>query len=195
MSEARDRWLDEGVRVLADEGFNGIRIDRLAARLGLSKGSFHHHFQGADDFKRELLSRVERLSVDALEQAISNAPASGNARDILGHLTDAVGAPAVGLYRPELDVAVRAWALSDADARATLARIDEARLSALEAVWRPLVGTDAEARTAALVPYLLAVGAAVTSPPVSGAQLKAVFDMILPLVPEATPEQDVAPAP
>lgn len=187
MSEARDRWLDEGVRVLGDEGFTGVRIDRLAARLGLSKGSFHHHFAGADDFKRELLAHVERLSIDALERAISSAPPSSDAREILGRLTDAVDAPAVGLYRPELDVALRAWALCDAEARATLARIDEVRLTALERVWRPEVGSDAEARTAALVPYLLSVGAAVVSPPLSGPQLKAVFELILPLVPERAP--------
>ncbi|AWB86728.1 TetR/AcrR family transcriptional regulator [Mycetocola zhujimingii] len=188
MSEARERWLNEGVRVLMDDGFNGIRIDRLAARLGLSKGSFHHHFAGAVDYKRVLLGRIEQLSLEALEIAVNSAPKTDTARDVLRRLTDAVGTPAAGLYRPEMDAAVRAWALSDADARATLARIDEARLAALEKVWRTYVRTDAEARIAALVPYLLSVGAAVTSPPVSGSELKAVFELILPLVPEVPGE-------
>lgn len=185
MSEARDRWLNEGLRVLAQEGSGGIRIDRIAARLGLSKGSFHHHFDGADGFKRALLAYVEHVSIDALDQAIREVPASGDARAVLGHLTEVVGSGTAGLYRPELDVAVRAWALFDPDAREAQARIDGARLAALERVWRPLVRTDAEARTAALVPYLLSVGAVVVSPPVASRELKAVFEMILPLVPES----------
>ena len=188
MSEARDRWLDEGVRVLAEEGASGVRIDRIAARLGLSKGSFHHHFDGADGFKRALLAYVERLSIEVLDQAIRGVPASADARTVLGHLTDVVGSGDAGLYQPKLDVALRAWALFDSDARGAQSRIDGARVAALERVWRPLVQTDAEARTAALVPYLLSVGAAVVSPPLLASELKAVFGVILPLVPGSAPE-------
>ena len=55
--------------MLAAEGAAGVRIDRIAARLGLSKGSFHHHFAGADGYKRDLLAHYEALSVDAVESA------------------------------------------------------------------------------------------------------------------------------
>ncbi|WP_309103568.1 TetR/AcrR family transcriptional regulator [Microbacterium sp.] len=183
MGEARDRWLNEGVLVLAEEGAVGIRIDRIAARLGLSKGSFHHHFDGAGGYKRALLAHVEQISTAALSEAIAEAEREDDARVILERLTELVGSRDSGLYRPKLDVAVRAWANSDADARAAQARIDAARIGALQRVWRPHVSTDAEARRAALLPYLLAVGASTVTPPVSADELTTLFEMLLPLVP------------
>jgi len=183
MGTARDRWLDEGLRVLASEGAAGVRIDRIAARLGLSKGSFHHHFAGADGYKRDLLAYYETLCVEALASAIASVGESASARAVLGALTSLVGANGPGLYRPELDVAVRAWATSDAEVRAVQRRIDTGRIQALERVWRRAVSDPVEARQSALVPYLLAVGAAVVVPPVGAEDLRGMYEILLPLVP------------
>ncbi|WP_344896026.1 TetR/AcrR family transcriptional regulator [Nonomuraea antimicrobica] len=186
MSTARDRWLDEGLKVLAEEGAAGIRIDRIAARLNLSKGSFHHHFDGAEGYKKALLAHFEHLSIDMFENAISEVGESGGARVILARLTKLVRPGGTGLYRPELEVALRAWATWDADVRAVQTRLDEARLSALQRVWRSAVASDEEARTAALLPYLLAVGATVVFPPVDADQLRDLYEILLPLVPDSS---------
>jgi AcrR family transcriptional regulator len=185
MSTARDRWLNEGLQVLAEEGAAGIRIDRIAARLNLSKGSFHHHFDGAEGYKKALLAHFEHLSIEMFENAISEVGESAGARVILERLTKLVRPGGTGLYRPELDIAVRAWATWDADVRAVQTRLDEARLSALQRVWRSAVATDEEARTAALLPYLLAVGATVVFPPVDADQLRDLYEFLLPLVPDS----------
>lgn len=183
VSEARTRWLNEGLDVLEVDGAAGVRIDRIAARLGLSKGSFHHHFNGADGFKRDLLHHFERLTIETLEDAIREAGDPTDARSILTHLTELVR-PSSGFYRPNLDVAVRAWATWDAEAGSVQARIDAARLAALQRVWRPHVDSDAAARTAALLPYLVGVGATVIVPPVEVQDLQDVYRILLPLVPE-----------
>ncbi|MFC5818668.1 TetR/AcrR family transcriptional regulator [Nonomuraea harbinensis] len=186
MSTARDRWLDEGLKILAEEGAAGIRIDRIAARLNLSKGSFHHHFDGAEGYKKALLAHFERLSVEALNSAISEIGESAGARAILTRLTELVRPGNTGLYRPEIDTALRAWATWDADVRVVQTRLDEARLSALQRVWRSAVASDEEARTAALLPYLLAVGASVVYPPVDADRLRELYEILLPLVPDGT---------
>ena len=183
MGTARERWLDEGLRVLADEGAAGVRIDRIAARLGLSKGSFHHHFAGADGYKHDLLAHYESLSVGALAAAIAGVGEDATARDVLEVLTGLIRPDGPGLYRPELDVAVRAWSTSDPDVRAVQQRIDTTRLAALEQVWQHAVPDPAEARVAALLPYLLAVGAAVVVPPVAADDLRRLYELLLPLVP------------
>lgn len=116
MSRARDRWLTAGVEALAEEGANGVRIDRLAARLRLSKGSFHHHFGGADDFKRVLLDHVEGLLTYALQAVVAAPVPTVGGRETLARLTSLLTDADGGLYRPELEVALRAWALTDPDA-------------------------------------------------------------------------------
>ncbi|MEV4114763.1 TetR/AcrR family transcriptional regulator [Nonomuraea sp. NPDC049695] len=186
MSTARDRWLDEGLKVLAEEGAAGIRIDRIAARLKLSKGSFHHHFDGAEGYKKELLAHFERLSLETLDRAITEAAGPTDARTVLAHLTRLVRPDGTGLYRPELEIALRAWATWDADVRAVQTRLDEARLAALQRVWRPAVTSDDAARTAALLPYLLAVGATVVFPPIDADRLRGLYELLLPLVPDTS---------
>jgi AcrR family transcriptional regulator len=197
MRTTRTRWLDEGLDVLASDGIDGLRIDRLAARLGVTKGSFHHHFDGIVDYRRALLAHYEEQTRAALASAISSRSGSGT-RATLEWLTalvaaggddtsEAVGGAAAGeagaIRRPELDAAVRAWAHGDPEARATQARIDAAAIAALQAAWRPAVESDAAARTAALVPYLVSLGAAAMVPPVEADELRAVYESLLERVP------------
>lgn len=181
MSVTRQRWLDEGLSVLAEEGAAGLRIDRLASRLGLTKGSFFHHFAGAAGYRTALLEYYEGLTLGALSAALETRRGEGT-RATLAWLTDLATADD-SIRRPELDLAVRAWASSDAEVRAVQARIDAAVIDALQNTWRPLVETDAAARTAALVPYLVSLGAAVTVPPISADELRGVYELLLEAVP------------
>lgn len=188
VSITRDRWLDEGLRVLATEGAAGVRIDRIAARLGLSKGSFHHHFQGAQGYKRDLLAHYEHVTIQRFNQAIDESGPPDDARAILTGLTQLIEPSATGLYRPETEAAVRAWSTSDSDVHAVQARIDRARLEALERVWRRHLPGDRETRLAALLPYLLAVGAMTVVPPIEADELRGIFEILTPLVPVAPAE-------
>jgi len=189
MSATRQRWLDEGLAVLAEEGSAGLRIDRLAARLGLTKGSFFHHFAGAAAYRAALLEYYEARTLGALAEALDARPDKGTFATLAwltGLVSGDEGADARGagaIRRPELDLAVRAWASSDPDARTAQARIDAAVIDALQSTWRPVVETDAAARTAALVPYLVSLGASVTVPPISPAELRGVYELLLEQVP------------
>lgn len=168
--------------MLASEGAGGVRIDRIAARLGLSKGSFHHHFAGADGYKRDLLAHYESLTVGALESAIDEV-GHASVPAVLEALTGLIRPDGPGLYRPELDVAVRAWSTSDPEVREVQQRIDAVRIDALTRVWRRARPEADDARLSALLPYLLAVGAAVVVPPVPPDDLRRLYEMLLPLVP------------
>ncbi|GAA1769226.1 TetR/AcrR family transcriptional regulator [Agromyces humatus] len=182
MSTTRQRWLDEGLAVLADEGEAGLRIDRIAARIGLTKGSFFHHFDGAPGYREALLAEYERRTLGALADAIE-ARRGDQTRDTLAWLTELATSRPESIRRPGLDLAVRAWAAVDPVARAAQARIDAAVIDALQAAWRPAVDSDAAARTAALVPYLVSLGAAMTIPPIAPDDLRRVYELLLEAVP------------
>jgi AcrR family transcriptional regulator len=181
----RDRWLDAGIELLAGEGPSAVRIDRLARRIGLSKGSFFHHFAGAAAFKTALLGRLEAAAAEVWS-ASAERLSSATPRELLVELTDAVGTSDLVVWRPEVQVALRSWALQDAEVRETQTRIDRAALDLLESVWRRIGLDPQSARVHALLPYLIMVGAGMSTTPIERPELHQVYELILPLVP-ATP--------
>lgn len=49
-------WIEEGYRVVAEEGFNNLNIESIARSIDKNKSSFYHYFGDLDWFKSELLS-------------------------------------------------------------------------------------------------------------------------------------------
>jgi len=73
----------EFLRVAADlineQGFRGVSVERIAARLSLSKGSFYHHL----DTKHDLIVACFQHSFDVLREALRQAfaaPGCGRVR-------------------------------------------------------------------------------------------------------------------
>lgn len=172
----RDRWLDEGMTVLAGQGPKGVRVDRIAARLGLTKGSFHHHFGGIDDYHRALLERYQSDSMDAIATgvaAVSEVPPERALMEL----------PSQVSFDPRLEAAIRGWANEFEEANSVQARVDTARLEALVSLWERILPDAARARTAALVPHLLMIGASVALPRPSDKDMHEVFSLLATLVP------------
>ena len=183
----RSDWIQAGLAAVADDGPNGVRIDRLCRRLGVSKGSFHHHFGGAGDFKQALLAAYEALVVEALDQAIEET-ADDSPKAALVGLTAAITSTE-SFYRPDLEVAMRAWAFSDPEVRAVQERVDTRRLESLQGIWSRILDDPAAVYTAALLPYLVGIGASLIQPPTPPDQLQRVYELLLGLVPNKSQEQ------
>lgn len=168
---SRERWIDEGLRVLADEGISGVRIDRIAPRVGLSKGSFFHHFANATAYRAALLDGWRTRTLDQLGEA----PAMSDLADLATRVDDVLD---VGLER-----SIRAWASHDETAAAALEQVDSARLAALQQAWAGRIADPGRARTAALLPHLVVIGATVAYPATSADDLAAVFRLLADLIP------------
>ncbi len=164
------------MRVLAEEGVPGVKIDRLAARLRLSKGSFFHHFDGIAAYRQALLDRWEGRALHELDDAPPQAILEGFA----ARVSNLVDLP--------LEAAVRAWAFQDPEAAAAQERVDRARLAVLESIWSRMVDDPARAHTAALLPHLLLIGATVALPATSRKDLESVFGLLADLIPSVSPE-------
>jgi AcrR family transcriptional regulator len=172
----RDRWLNEGMAVLAEQGARGVRVDRIAARLGLTKGSFHHHFDGIADYHRALWARYESDSMDAIRRAvtaISDLPPERALMELPAHV----------VFDPRIEAAIRGWAFENHEASAVQRRVDAARLDALISLWQQILPGSGRARIAALVPHLLMIGASVALPRPTKTDLQEVFAMLATLVP------------
>ncbi|MFD3938020.1 TetR/AcrR family transcriptional regulator [Streptomyces sp. NPDC058611] len=150
----KSNWIDTAVAVLTDEGSAHLTIDRLSAELGLSKGSFYHHFKSYDAFKGEVLSRYEWESTTSLIAA-AETDAEQDPIHKLRRLVELATEPGV---QAGLQGAVRAWSMQDQAVRAVQDRIDQARLDYVSSLWREFGCSADEALTRAKTLYLLLVG-------------------------------------
>lgn len=113
-------WTEMGLRVLAEDGVEAVRVEPLARALGVTKGSFYWHFSGRRELLDSLLLRWNRLATHDVIESVERAYDEPN--DRLRELTRLVfrhGAP--------LDRAVRAWATHDESAANAIARVDTER--------------------------------------------------------------------
>jgi AcrR family transcriptional regulator len=142
-------WCAAGLALLREEGVGAVTIDRLCAALKKTKGSFYHHFRDIDDFRAALFRRWEG---DLTEEPIRAAEREPDRSRRAARLDSVVR----GLDH-RLDSAVRAWALWDPRARATVERVDKRRIDYIAELYR--AGGHDEPRLLAELEYTAFVGA------------------------------------
>jgi AcrR family transcriptional regulator len=159
----REAWLDEGLQLLKEEGAAALTIDQLTQRLGVTKGSFYHHFRSRADFSRLLLAHWEERLTHRLIEASSDGRDFSERNLKLTRMAEE-------LFDPELEVAIRAWALRDPLAMRYQERVDRQRIDYLSELFQ-LVTADSEAASAlALIRYAFYVGAQQIRPALSSQQ-------------------------
>ncbi len=145
-------WIEAGLQVLREDGAAALTIDHLTRRLGVTKGSFYHHFPSRDRYVRSLLGHWERtLTLELI--AASRAGLDVAERERL------LTRMAAELFEPALETAIRAWALRDPLVMEFQQRVDEERIAYLEELFRLRAGDGALARDLALIRYAFSVGA------------------------------------
>lgn len=122
----RSDWLSAGARLLAAQGAEALKAEPMARYLKTTKGSFYWHFRDVPDFHTQLLSHWEQAALADLA-AVFDRESGTVAR--LRALAQSIAAPGSG---GATEAAIRAWAAGHTGARAALARIDEARQTALQ---------------------------------------------------------------
>ncbi|MCC3374369.1 TetR/AcrR family transcriptional regulator [Cohnella sp. REN36] len=168
------KWLEEGFSLLGERGAGFLTIDTLTSRLGVTKGSFYHHFQNWQNYKENLLSLYENertlKTINMAEQQLS--PLEKFELVMKTSLE----------RRFELDVAIRAWALLDPFVASYQLRIDEKRLEYLEEIlWQHCQNRE-RSRDMARLFYSLHVGGQHLFPPVQGQDLEKLYREIQKLL-------------
>jgi AcrR family transcriptional regulator len=150
----RERWVAEGLRVLAAGGVDAVRVEVLAKNLGVTKGGFYGYFADRDALLEAMLDAWERESTDA---ALARIEAEG------GDPKRKIARAGVLTFSADhllpVDLAVRDWARRDDAVAARLRRVDNRRMGLL----REMIGTfcadpdEVEARS--LLAFCVAIGA------------------------------------
>ena len=163
------RWLEEGLTLLEEAGAGALTIESLASRLGVTKGSFYHHFANYQDFKESLLKFWEE---EGTLRIIQWAEKETSPLERLIRVMQA------SLHPPRLDVALRAWALQDEQVRVHQQRIDQQRLAYLEELIFAIRADRPYAQQLARVLYSIYVGSQHILPPIQGEDLNALYQIV-----------------
>jgi AcrR family transcriptional regulator len=149
----RQRWIEEGLRVLAVGGPRAVRIEALAKNLGVTKGGFYGFFSDRDALLQAMLDTWERESTDDVIDRIQREGGDPKAK------IERAGALTFSNDRLlPVDLAIRDWARRDPAVAARLARVDNRRMALL----RDMIGTfcsdpdEVEARS--LMAFCVAIG-------------------------------------
>jgi len=51
----KEDWIKTGYKILALEGYNALKVERIAKKVGISKSSFYHHFADLEHYLEQLL--------------------------------------------------------------------------------------------------------------------------------------------
>ena len=113
-------WTQGALKLLAERGVDGLRVERLAPMLGVTKGSFYWHFADRAELLDAVLVEWRQVATDQVIEAVERAsdePAE-RLRELI-RLVFRVGGP--------LDRAVRAWGTHDQRAAKAVSRVDARR--------------------------------------------------------------------
>jgi len=114
----RSQWVNAGLNALRKGGVGAVRVERLAGAVGVTKGSFYHHFRDRGALLEALLEYWSRERIRTLRGGLP-ARLLALAEDVLEK--------GMGRYDPP----IRAWARHDRKAAAAVAQVDRRRIRAL----------------------------------------------------------------
>jgi AcrR family transcriptional regulator len=144
-------WTIAALEMLAEEGIDGVRIEMLAKRLNVTKGSFYWHFKDRDALLNAMLDHWRRTStlslIDWLDSAIETP------RHRLSALLERPIQLRDTSYVADVDLSIRLWGRRDENARVALAEVDELRMRYITQLIARCGAPEGEARARAILAY------------------------------------------
>lgn len=159
-------WMMGTMEVLIVHGVDGMTLDALTKHLGVTKGSFYHHFADMPTFRKEMLAMCLYESTTHVIERTEVGATPYQKLMVLTELASGID---------PLEVAIRAWALRDPDAQATLIEIDARRMEYVAKLYRDLGLDDDSAARGSRFYYSAFVGGLHLMPSLTTPQMLEMF--------------------
>ncbi len=147
-------WLAVARRMLIAKGVDRVKVERIATRLGVTRGGFYWHFKNRQALLDGLLREWERTNTDAFIAAIQAAPP--RLEDRILKLF------AIWIEAKEFDVgleaAVRNWARTSKKVNQAVHHADARRLEFIQSLFESAGYDKREAPVRARVLYYTQIG-------------------------------------
>ena len=144
-------WIDAALDQLAQAGIDGVRVELLAKRLGVTKGSFYWHFKDRDRLFESMLSHWRRRATLGLIERLDRDEVTP--RDRLHRLLRLPFAGKRSTWGADIELALRMWGRRDKRARVVLEEVDQLRLRYIESLLVASGTASEEAAAGAIIAY------------------------------------------
>lgn len=144
----RAAWINFALQVLAEEGVEGLRIEVLARRLGVTKGSFYWHFKDRQALLNAIITvwRDERIHDIETQTTLQSGAASVQIRTLLDQYSTQPNR-----QRMQIELAIRDWARRAPFVASAVETVDQARLRNATRLLQLAGYTEEDAHTRALL--------------------------------------------
>jgi AcrR family transcriptional regulator len=156
-------WIDFALKTLTREGFQALKADVLARKLGVSRGSFYWHFAELGTFHARVIEHWRQVATEAIIAGLERYETREQRLDTL--LRGAFGHSAL------LEIRMRAWADENAQAAQVVNDIDRRRRAYIEQLLLQAGVAPPLAATRAQLLYWAYLGAALNRSRLTGARL------------------------
>ena len=146
-----ESWIEAATAVLIDQGIDHVRIDSLAGRLAVTRGSFYWHFRDREDLLRRVLHAWAQRATALLTRRLQSVR-----DDPRQQLRDVISLPFRGraaTRAARIELAIRAWARRDEMARHAVDEADGSRIAYHTQIFEAVGFKGDEARMRAFVLY------------------------------------------
>jgi len=139
-------WAEAALQLIAEAGLGALTVEALAARLGVTKGSFYWHFKGRSELLASALVRWEQR---VTTEAITGLSGVTDPRQRLHLMLEAASQPP----RSRSLYAALAEAAEDPIVKRVLNHVASARIEYLAVCYRELGFAPAQAKAKAVFAY------------------------------------------
>jgi AcrR family transcriptional regulator len=146
---SKAEWLQMSLAILKEEGIEGIRVEHIARKIGVSKSGFYWHFKDLEDLKTQI---VEYWAHEFTEVITSNPILREcDPRDRLERIMEMI----VNHDLVSYEIEMRAWAKTDPKIARKVFRVYRLRLNFIREIFTELgfEGDDLEMRTRLFLGY------------------------------------------
>jgi AcrR family transcriptional regulator len=160
-AEGSDAWIEAGLAQLADSGVEGVRVEVVAQRLGVTKGGFYRRFKDRRDLLDAMLHHWAngRVAVIERQTELDGLSPAERLRALIQLFAERVNAQGMAI-----ELAVRQAARTDGAAAKAVARVDEMRLIRVGALYAMLGYGAQEAQARAVLFYAFIFGQGLLHP-------------------------------
>ncbi|MEM8725743.1 MAG: helix-turn-helix domain-containing protein [Pseudomonadota bacterium] len=154
MKVTAEGWVDAAREALIADGLTGVRANRLAKSLGVTRGGFYYHFRN----QQQLLDRL----LEDWRNGDAFLPSDGaldDAQEARAYLERAIcGQSKRARASADFEQAVREWGRVDAKVSEVVEKVDDERISRLTKVFAALGFNHEEAGIRARIFYFYQMG-------------------------------------